>query len=1045
MSAQSISRIWALLDDRKDNAHLILELIGSYSLGLFAKAPPAPSRSLSGTRDITRQLLVRLKVVVDHHLHSLALRDIGAQVSFPLILPRDLSFEVFVNLLSVANWIYPPATVGTTQYALHRGLFFTILQTSFRCLSLYPEPLEPQEADTLRQRVHQMCQTWEGHQPLSSIESLVLRHILPQTIDQLQQKAGYIVLRRFCCERFSLEEYQQCRSPMCPEPANPHSRAASFRTCQDTLLATLEGLHESNWIQACWTLHDVGYALAVSSVRSFSPSTFQYGGSESGNNLVEASSADLWSTVRKLQESLDPQLRNALLCNYFAENIARISGHNWSILPPNLATSNDLTQCLESEVLTFDAYLDARNQLLSQQYSESRTKAWVVSESSERGGVLLGPSPSPGPSVTSGPIPYRGPLQRPSRGPTSPSSPTGQHHYTQQTSRLDVGEPSEGQDLGHIRSAAATPANHGDRASTEAGMRKYSASQLSGKLLQHQGEYQTTKPRPRKLPSQNDRNSGSTGPLSHASDDRGSFSPAPSRSAGTRTPWSESEGSTRTTNAPLGGRIHETIPEPSPTPSEYGIPSFSTPAGRPETAHTNRPGNTVPPSTYEESIAPSSMKTSKSRKWGLRNLAPSIISRDKPAKTSMPVVKDLGFCFSSVGTSLFIWETKNAEYIIRLFWPFRDGQKLKLRSFSLNNPIEDGAGSWTIKLVEGGNSVAAAIVSVNKSYKLLYFDGTGARHEIPIPRADLIPLSLAVSRDDSMIALGCGTVVFLFSIDTKDGSHRLLSEVPSHSRPRPNIGNRRRQRLNFSPDSSALIAATQEPMNQAEKISNTNSGHDTQVHLCLWRFNPSDSSRTPRLEAELHDVFLSLGRGNDPGLTSISVSLAPTVRIFMTALSFQNYSWILVPGVTPHRRIPLTERRISSVAQSSLQAQGGNLMVFKSGGHDIVTVDVTTGVTSPPISFAQERGNLRMGQDGMVVAFAPNAGDNARGGLVLAFWKGWEGQLVLKQVEVGSTSGMGDGGGQGGNSGSGSGSGGRGAVVAGEELQAVYWYVVSRG
>lgn len=123
-------------------------------------------------------------------------------------------------------------------------------------------------------------------------------------------------------------------------------------------------------------------------------------------------------------------------------------------------------------------------------------------------------------------------------------------------------------------------------------------------------------------------------------------------------------------------------------------------------------------------------------------------------------------------------------------------------------------------------------------------------------------------------------------------------------------------------------------------------------------------------------------------------------------------------------------------------------MAFKNGAHDIVSVDLRSGVTSNPVSFAQERGNLKMGQDAMVIAFVPNNNNNnvdnrglgGKGNMVYAFWKGWEGQLVLKQVEVGSTS-TGEGRGQR----AGNGAGGQGAVVAGEELQAVYWYVVSRG
>jgi hypothetical protein len=234
MSAQLISGIWTVLDERKDIAHLILELIGSYSLGVFAKPPPAPSQSLSGTRDITRQLLVRLNVVVNHQLHWLAFRDTGHQVNQELILPRDLSYELLVNILSIANWINPPATVGNIQYALHRGLFFTLLQTAFRCLSLYPEPLDQLDADTLRQRILQICQTWEGHEPLSSIESLVLRYIIPQTIDELQQRTGSSSLKRFLCERFNLEDYRLGRVSVVPnilraytdmKPSPPYARS----------------------------------------------------------------------------------------------------------------------------------------------------------------------------------------------------------------------------------------------------------------------------------------------------------------------------------------------------------------------------------------------------------------------------------------------------------------------------------------------------------------------------------------------------------------------------------------------------------------------------------------------------------------------------------------------------------------------------------------------------------------------------------------------------------------------------------------------------
>lgn len=643
---------------------------------------------------------------------------------------------------------------------------------------------------------------------------------------------------------------KHCQSPVCPKPCNPHYRATSFRICEETLRATLGGLQESNWLQACWTLYDAGWALADSSVRSFLPASPDYNGSP--NSLVEVASAELWAAVRNLQQSLDPETRNALLCTYFAENITRISGHDWSILPPNLPTSDDLTQCVESEVLNFDAYLDARNQLLSQQYPETRKTAWVVSGPPDPMGLSL----SPGPSTISGPLPHHElGHQGASRGPTAPASPTAPQYpfKAEPASFASLQEPA------YLRSTTDTPAKDDGGNLINFGMRTDSSSQ---------------------------RNSASTGLRSHLHDERGGFSPAPSRSTGTRTPWSETDVISHRVNSPRA--ILHTISDPSPAPSE-GVPEYATSgyrtpnSQRGQANHQETFSTIAPPSVYEASVTPST-KTTKSR-WGglitgIKGIkAPSIISQK--STISMPVLKDLGFCFSSVGTSLLLWETKNAEYIVRLFWPFRDGHKLKLRSFSLDNPLEDGAGSWTVKLVEGGNSLVAAVVLVNKTYKLLYFDGTqGNRHEISLPRPDLIPISLAVSRDDTMIALGCGATIFLFSINTNEGTYHLINEVPSHSCPRPNIGNRRRQRLNFSPDSSALVTATQEPMNANEHISEKNTNKDTQVHVCLWKFDHSDKSRLPQLEVELHDVFLSLV--STPAILSHPLPLPSSFRSLLS-------------------------------------------------------------------------------------------------------------------------------------------------------------------
>ena len=292
-----------------------------------------------------------------------------------------------------------------------------------------------------------------------------------------------------------------------------------------------------------------------------------------------------------------------------------------------------------------------------------------------------------------------------------------------------------------------------------------------------------------------------------------------------------------------------------------------------------------------------------------------------------------------------------------------------------------------MRLVEGGTNSVAVVALADKTSKLLYFDQGGHKTEtrLGLLAASTAATCLAVSRDDAVIAVGCGPAIHLFRII--NGMPYLTNSVEPHSQYAAfssSSDQYRIQRVNFSPDSTFMVAATQE-------YSGT---HKYPVYLRLWNCSGMEAT----LEQELEPTALSVGYGDDTGLTGIFCAMdvvrPENSRMFLTAACNKSYSAILSLGKRGrHKHLDLAEKRIDNAAQV------GDVFAFKSGRHKLCVLDVPSGMVREIANFSAERADLKVQQDAMAVGMPSR-------GRVFAFWKSSNGALILKQVDVAENGGQ---------------------------------------
>ncbi|KAK3324466.1 hypothetical protein B0T19DRAFT_477361 [Cercophora scortea] len=1010
MSATRVSQVWTLLHERRDISHLVSELIGSHSLSLTRVSPSNSHASPVGAQPThsTRQLLVRLKTIFDHQLSRFAQRDVVG-TTLDSTATQDFFFDTTIYVLHVGANIETPTRLGRAEYLLHRGLVLTTFLSTFRALNLHREPLTSQQQDVLRQRATHLADAWHEHQALSIFEGLALRTLVRDTLDA-QDLDERCTIKTFGCTKFDRARFQQGRSPFCIDPASPECRRDSIRRCQGIFTAALDNLHESNWVEAFWTLHDMIWALMDAAVRSSGPMTLDSERYDGVSTEARSAGMDLCDAVHTMLSSFGSGTLNNVLCGYFEDSIVHLCGTTeFLLVPATVAVSDRARQGVDVEIVELQRFLIARDSTLSRQYRQrapqpqragpSRNLNIVQTlESALEEEESWDPRPEEPPLVS--------PIERPPTSATGYSAVLPPPHI-QRTMAMNGEAPFP--DATRETATQRTAQRHGgcyDHVRPQSDP----DSDLTGGYSGYLDTQATAPPRAtragsqqglfnRPPPSDISRHSSAR---DHSSGSWSTFSPQPSTEPDT--PASEDrpfyhEGS----QAPSITSQQRSPREPlSPAAeSSYtiddGLQAVHTEERKPRLPHPPHPPATPEPRHYvPQPYIPSPAKTpslsggsatSKSKTnilssfgLGKRTSAKSSNRGSIEKATSIPVPEDLSFCFSAAGTSLLLWTKKTADHIVKLHWPFEDGQKLWLTT-----PGE--ANTPSLRLVQAGTSLVAAVAFADSKCKLFHYDQAGVRGEVVIQNANAVPTALAVSRDDTKIAVSCGAVVFLYNVT--DGTVRLTGTPPAHSRSRAVPGNRRLQRLNFSIDSKVLVVATQEH----------DEGQTYPIYVTLWRCLPESPGL--KFEAELDPVFLGLGYGDDPGLSGIFCSIDQATfsnsRIFLTAQATKTYPSILTPSKDQRNKYltGLSEKRIDAAAQTlgPSEESFGSFYVFKSGKHDICTVDIRTGIPQTVASFASERASLKIHQETMALAFPKES-------LALAMWKGRDGGLVLKQLEL---------------------------------------------
>ncbi len=194
-----------------------------------------------------------------------------------------------------------------------------------------------------------------------------------------------------------------------------------------------------------------------------------------------------------------------------------------------------------------------------------------------------------------------------------------------------------------------------------------------------------------------------------------------------------------------------------------------------------------------------------------------------------------------LGTALLLWRKKSPDFIVKMTGSqFQEGRKLPLRSPTGRASPEGG--DITVRLVKGGNRLVTAVLHEGEALKLLCYDHTGHRREVILENLITVPAAMAVSRDDTKIAICCGNTIRLYRVD--NGVPHLTGQLLAHSKCAAYDSHRRMQQVNFSVNSMMLVAATQEYRAQ----------YKYPVYVRMWNCR----EREPRLEKELTPASISL-------------------------------------------------------------------------------------------------------------------------------------------------------------------------------------------
>ncbi|KAK4445449.1 hypothetical protein QBC34DRAFT_472342 [Podospora aff. communis PSN243] len=1012
------SGLWTELSQRTDIDRIIWEIVGLTTIRLSS----VPDTSWAARGQTICQSLFRLKIIFDTQSAHFAQRQFSTSSAsadeLSEVLSKTSCFESTVYLTSLGARLPPPETCGRQDYALQRALALDAFISMFRLLVLNRDPLPFEQEDLLRERVAQLTETWARQQALSALESLILSTIVPATLDELQETDGISCIQQLGCARFSASSFERGRTPFCSDPTSSRPRALALKSVSQCVRSTLGGMTDVNLLEAFWTLHD-------SQLQAVPGKESTAGGQ--GHPDAVLSDKELLDVAQAMSSQLEENTVKKAVWEYVGGLLAQLPSNSGMAIPIRGASSDRLKKRLNAEVTEFASFLRAR--AAPSQCEQPKAAPHTAGKETHKEDDELYPMPLqtryPDESLSrqASPSPAQGLVRNhmasPSiseaststdaRGPSraSTTSRPGNFPHGMASMSPSISEASTSIDVRGPTPAsllyddgpqkALAPVFEADAPALQQSpydhvVQRGPTPVFEGNQLQHQHQQQPP------VYAGQGHFSQPTEVVWVSADSEYARTMAPYAEHNSYTPYQPVQANPQ---PPANSHVHElyspVTESPSAMPSyidsglqvveqttraEPNLPEVD--YGLVDRSHASSPR---PSSPTAPSIANSS-RTSFRKKFsvfGIKFGGPKRSSASESLGASVP--QDLQFRFSAAGTLLLLWSRRSPSHITKIPWPFQSGTLLEVHQQTDQNTIRSGSGAAvSIRLVEGGtNSVAVVIVADAKTSKLLYFDQDGHKAETAL---GLLPSAtaatcLAVSRDDAAIAVGSGAAIHLFRIVNRTPylTHTLQPHSQCAAFSSSNSDQYRIQRVNFSPDSAFLIAATQEYA----------GSHKYPVHIRLFRC--SASGLEPTIEHDLEPTSLSLGYGDDTGLTGIYSAVDLTrpenSRLFLTAACNKSYSAILSLGGKrgKHKHLDLAEKRIDNAAQF------GDAFAFKSGRHKLCLLDMPSGTTREIANFAAERADLKVLQDAMAVGMPSR-------GTVFAFWKGNKGSLVLKQVDL---------------------------------------------
>ncbi|KAJ2891123.1 hypothetical protein MKZ38_000910 [Zalerion maritima] len=996
MSADSLSSIWGHLSGRMDTSSLLAEVVGSSSLSLMEMSKP--SHAIVSRQ--VRRLLVRLRILFDFQRNNF-ISDIASASREPrddFLLAFDTCFETAVYLCHLGT-LGTPETLGKSDYILNRSLALETLLSCFRLMCLHGTAFSFEQEDVLRERFQELADAWKKTGGLSVLEELVLCDLFPSTISEIQDANGGILkIQRLACGKYSSSSYKRNRTPFCREPESETARISSIRSTHEAIKSVLKTMDESTWVESFWSLCDICWAVGdckikrMTSVGSSPPIT--------AAGVVEAGLASMFNCTP--DSPITPGRERAVI-DFFRAGVEATVGQRGPMFPAVGCTSDRVKRSIVAEAVDFTRFLQKRDFILKRQYGATveegvKNEEKAVSKNDES---QIATSPNTN-------LNKKGQLeQKTDATPRSqPDVVASSANARRKRSEAQVVLKKEGEETGagsrdfivpplkiERKPVLASPAlstsptmvgtppvaGNNSRPESYGIESERSSTALSPTSPQHRLSPPVVPVSPVSTPPIQGANSSSTSLVYESGLEVVDEASVPRRFV--------QQYPRRPRSGIQDGGLPEVIEEssspiqypPSPTP-------ISEPAGEEDKGpemYSPHPLHTRNQSSETASIT--SGGTAKKKGTSIFSRL-SFGSRSSSASDSTPTKtpEDLEFQFSATSAVLLLYSRKGMGYLTRIPAPFHRAQRFYLG----NEPGQGGMISGlSARLVAGGDSSVAALVVEGKSARLMHFDQWGNCCQAPfLAFPQTVPTSLAVSRDDSKIALGCGQVVHLYS--RIHGRLSLEATLNCHSNALTYApSNRRIQRVNFSMDSKKLIAATQESENPQKQP----------VFVCTW---DCFGNKEANLDKELNPVHLSLGYGNDSGLTGIfyAAEINPdNARIFLTAATSKPYPSVLfVNKSRRNRHLDINEKRIDCAAQSpSSEPTNEGTFVFKSGQHRICLIDLRNGNVQEVANFASERSKLKLSQEAMAVGMPGPR-------LVYAFWRSADGGLILKQIQVGA-------------------------------------------